>query len=282
VSRDLFESQLFGHRKGSFTGAISDTIGFVSQAEGGTLFLDEIADLSPDVQAKLLRLIDTKSYTRLGDAIERQADVRIVAATNKDLRKLISENLFRKDLNFRLNVLPITIPPLRDRREDIPELLADFQGMLRGKKLSKEAVRVLVNYPWPGNVRELRSILTRAGIDYEDEEIGPEIAEFFEKDFPTSGSVPENGKLDRIWQELKDGGTFWEVVWDPFIDRELDRETVRVVLSNAYSENDHSFKKMLQTLHIEDSKYQNFMSLMYKYQLTPNNKPLGLFNKPIS
>ncbi|MCG2810403.1 MAG: sigma 54-interacting transcriptional regulator, partial [Candidatus Aminicenantes bacterium] len=281
VAKDLFESQLFGHRKGSFTGATSDTTGFVAQAAGGTLFLDEIAELSPDTQAKLLRLIDTKSYTRLGDSVERRADVRIVAATNNDLRKLIEQRLFREDLYFRLNVLPIVIPPLRERRQDIPDLLAESANLLRRKKLNQAAVKVLVDYAWPGNIRELHSVLTRAGIEYEGEEIGPEIAEFFEKDFPSPVGTPENGKLAKIWQELRDGKTFWEAVWNPFINRELDRETVKSVLNRAYSENSHNFKNMLRALHIEDSKYQNFMSLMYKYQLTPKNKLLGLFNKPI-
>lgn len=281
VAMDLFESQLFGHCKGSFTGASSDTTGYVARAAGGTLFLDEIAELAPDTQAKLLRLIDKKSYTRLGDSVERRAEVRIIAATNKDLRELIAKKLFREDLYFRLNVLPIIIPPLRDRREDIPELLSESASLLRKKKLNQAAIKVLVDYSWPGNIRELQSVLTRAGIEYENDEIGPEIAEFFEKDFPSPGAIPENGKLDRIWQELKDGRTFWEVVWYPFIDRELDRKTVKSVLNRAYGDNGHNFKNMLQTLNIEDSKYQNFMSLMYKYQLTPKNKPLGLFNKPI-
>lgn len=270
VAKELFESQLFGHRKGSFTGASADTTGYVARAAGGTLFLDEIAELCPATQARLLRLIDTKSYTRLGDATERRAEVRIIAATNKDLRELIAKKLFREDLYFRLNVLPIVIPPLRERRMDIPDMLAESASLLRKKKLNLLALKALNNYSWPGNIRELRSVLTRAGIECEGDEIGPEIAEFFEKDFPSPGVVHENGKLDRIWQELKDGGTFWNVVWDPFINRELDRETVKTVINKAYRENKCSFKTTLLGLNIEDSKYQNFMALMYKYRLTPN------------
>lgn len=266
VARELFESQLFGHRKGSFTGATEDTNGFVARAEGGTLFLDEIAELSPDVQAKLLRLIDEKTYTRLGDASERQADVRIVAATNRDLRQQVGQKLFRDDLYFRLNVLPILIPPLRERREDIPVLLADHQGLLRGMKLSKEAVKILTEYSWPGNIRELRSVLTRAGINHDGPEIGSEIADFIEKDFPMP-VVGADGKQDKIWRELRQGKSFWEVVWEPFMDRELDREALKAVLARAYAESHHSFKKMLQVLNIDDDKYHNFMSLMYKYKL---------------
>jgi transcriptional regulator with PAS, ATPase and Fis domain len=273
VAKELFESQLFGHRKGSFTGATADTTGFVARAVGGTLFLDEIAELSPDMQAKLLRLIDDKTYTRLGDSIERQADVRIIAATNKDLRKLIEQKLFREDLYFRLNVLPILIPPLRERRQDIPDLLAESRGLLRGRKLNKEAIRGLVNYSWPGNIRELRSVLTRVGVDYEDDEVGPEVTEFFEKDFPNPGAIAGNDKLERIWREIKEGNNFWEVIWNPFIDRELDRKTVVSIINKAYSENSHNYKNVIQAFNIEDSKYHNFMSLMYKYQLAPKKNP---------
>ncbi|MCU0236730.1 MAG: sigma 54-interacting transcriptional regulator [Acidobacteria bacterium] len=269
VSKDLFESQLFGHRRGSFTGAIADTTGYVAQAEGGTLFFDEISELPLPGQAKLLRLIDIKSFTRLGDAVERRADVRIVAATNKDLRKLIAENHFREDLYFRLNVLPIHIPPLRKRREDIKDLLEEFAGKLKGKKLGKEAVRVLLNYSWPGNIRELNSVLTRAGIDHNAPEIGSEIAEYFEKGFPFFDTVGGNGKVDKIWLELMNKTSFWNVIWEPFIAREIDRETVKAVLIKAYNEKGCNYKKMLQILNIEEKKYHCFMTLLHKYRILP-------------
>lgn len=267
VSRDLFESQLFGHRKGSFTGASADTFGFVAAAEGGTLFLDEIADLSPDVQAKLLRLIDARTYTRLGEAVERRADVRIVAATNKDLRKQIEQKLFREDLYFRINVLPITIPPLRERREDIRDLLEEFAGKLNGKKLGREAVRVLMNYSWPGNIRELITVLTRAGINLDGPEIGPEIAEFFERDFHSPGSTPKDGKLDRIWQELKEGGTFWENVKKPYMNRDLNRYEVRTILSRGLNECGRKYKNVARLFNLEEKEYHRFMSFLNENDL---------------
>jgi DNA-binding NtrC family response regulator len=263
VAKELFESQLFGHCKGSFTGAGSDTTGYVARAAGGTLFLDEIAELCQDTQAKLLRLIDKKSYTRLGDAHERRTDVRIIAATNKDLRELIAKKLFREDLYFRLNVLPITIPPLRERHEDIPELLSESVGLLKRKKLNKDAVRVLVNYAWPGNIRELCSVLTRAGIEYEHDEIGAEIAEFFEKDFPSlSTVVNENGKMDRIWQELKDGKTFWETVKKPFLRRELNRDEVKTILAQGLNECGRKYKDVARLFNLKDFEYHRFMSFL--------------------
>lgn len=271
VAEDLFESQLFGHRKGSFTGASSDTTGYVARAACGTLFLDEIAELSPDIQAKLLRLIDKKSYTQLGDSVERQADVRIIASTNKDLRELIAKKLFREDLYFRLNVLPIFIPPLRERREDIPDLLVESVSLLRKKKLNRAAIKVLVDYSWPGNIRELRSVLTRAGIDYEGDEIGAEIAEFFEKGFASSDNPPGNSKLARIWQELKDGGTFWEVVKKPFLRRELNRDEVKVILSQGLNECGSKYKNVARLFNLEDGEYHCFMSFLNENDLNKDS-----------
>lgn len=269
VTRELFESQLFGHRKGSFTGATNDTFGFVAAAEGGTLFLDEIADLSPDVQAKLLRLIDAKTYTRLGEASERQADVRIVAATNKDLKRWIGEELFRDDLYFRLNVLPITIPPLRERREDIRDLLDEFAGKLKGKILGREAVRVLTDYSWPGNIRELKSVLTRAGINHDGPKIGPEIADFFEKGFPFSAPGSGNDKLDQIWMELKDGRTFWEAVKDPFMKRNICREDVKSVVRRAMNERKGKgyMKDCLPALNIPFQEFKKYLDFMRDYKI---------------
>jgi DNA-binding NtrC family response regulator len=269
VAKELFESQLFGHRKGSFTGASADTNGYVTRAAGGTLFLDEIAELCSDTQAKLLRLIDTKSYTRLGDAHERRADVRIVAATNKDLRELIAKKLFREDLYFRLNVLPIFIPPLRERREDIPELLAESTSLLKKKKLNQAAVKVLVDYAWPGNIRELQSVLTRAGIEYGSAEIGTEIAEFFEKDFPFPDHTLENGKLARIWLELKDGGTFWEVVKDPFMKRNICREDVKSIVQKALKESIGKgyMKDCLPILNIPPQEFKKFLDFIRDYRV---------------
>jgi DNA-binding NtrC family response regulator len=269
VAKELFESQLFGHRKGSFTGAIEDTIGFVSKAAGGTLFFDEISELPLAGQAKLLRLIDIKSFTRLGDAVERRADVRIIAATNKDLRDLIAKKLFREDLYFRLNVLPIFIPPLRERRMDIPDLLSESSDRLRGKKLNKEAVSVLGNYSWPGNIRELHTILTRAGVNSVGDEIGAEIAEFFEKDFPTQTSAAGNGKLDGIWQELKEGKTFWEAVKDPFMKRDICREDVKVIVQRASKESlgKGYMKDCLPILNIPPQEFKKYLDFIRDYHV---------------
>jgi DNA-binding NtrC family response regulator len=216
-------------------------------------------------------LIDDKTYTRLGESVERRAEVRIVAATNKDLRKLIAQNLFREDLYFRLNVLPIFIPPLRERRQDIPELLAECTGLLRKKKINQGAVKVLGEYSWPGNIRELHSVLTRAGIEYESDEIGPEIAEFFEKDFPSSGVVVGNCMLDKIWKEIKEGKTFWEVVKKPFLHRELNRAEVKAILSQGLNEYGGKYKDVARLFNLEDGEYHRFMSFLNENDLNENS-----------
>ncbi len=167
---DLLESELFGHTKGAFTGAVRDNPGRIAACEGGTLFLDEIGDMAPSVQAKLLRFIQDKEYERLGESALRKADVRIIAATNADLEKRVAEGRFREDLFYRLNVISLTIPPLRKRPEDILPLTMDFFAYFcrtNHKSIlgfTEEAEQLLNSYPWPGNVRELRNTIERAVI----------------------------------------------------------------------------------------------------------------------
>ncbi|MCX8056485.1 MAG: sigma 54-interacting transcriptional regulator [Ignavibacteria bacterium] len=160
----LLESELFGYRKGAFTGATSDKKGLFEVANGGTFFLDEIADISPALQAKLLRVLQNKEIIRLGDTKPIKVDVRIIAATNKDLKQLVSENKFREDLFYRLNVFPIEIPPLRERREDIPLLVKHFIKKYSSKEITiaPDAMKKLQNFYWPGNVRQLENVIQRA------------------------------------------------------------------------------------------------------------------------
>jgi NtrC-family two-component system response regulator AlgB len=175
---DLLESELFGHAKGAFTGAVRDYPGRIAACEGGTLFLDEIADIAASVQAKLLRFIQDKEYERLGESASRRADVRIVAATNADLEQLVAEGRFREDLYYRLNVISLTVPPLRERREDIPAMARDFLayfGKTNHKRIAgftEEALQALLDHAWPGNVRELRNAVERAVILSAGESIG--------------------------------------------------------------------------------------------------------------
>ncbi len=180
LSEELLASELFGHAKGSFTGAVRDQAGRVEAAEGGTLFLDEIGELSPSLQAKLLRFLEQKEFERIGENRTRRANVRVLAATNRNLEEHVGRGLFREDLFYRLNVIDLELPPLRQRPEDILQLarkfLAFFAKSARRKapRLSPAAEAALLAYPWPGNVRELRNTIERAVILCPAEIIEPE------------------------------------------------------------------------------------------------------------
>jgi NtrC-family two-component system response regulator AlgB len=168
LSEELLTSELFGHAKGAFTGAVRDQAGRVEAAEGGTVFLDEIGEVSPALQAKLLRFLQEKRFERLGENLTRTADVRIVAATHRDLEADVKAGRFREDLLYRLNVVEVAVPPLRERTDDILPLARSFLAFFArtarrpAPDLSPAAEKALVAYPWPGNVRELRNALERA------------------------------------------------------------------------------------------------------------------------
>jgi transcriptional regulator with GAF, ATPase, and Fis domain len=170
IPKELFESEFFGHARGSFTGAIKDRAGRFETAEGGTLFLDEIGEVPPDMQSKLLRVLQEKRYERVGDDRTRQANVRIIAATNRDLKKEAVAGRFREDLFYRLNVFPIQVIPLRERMDDVPLLAKHFAELsvrelkCPKSRLTRAGVTKLQSYDWPGNVRELRNVIERAVI----------------------------------------------------------------------------------------------------------------------
>jgi len=182
IPRDLIESELFGHEKGAFTGAQNRSSGRFEQAEGGTLFLDEIGDMPMEAQTRLLRVLQQGEYTTVGGRTPIRTDVRIVAATNKDLRTLINQGLFREDLFYRLNVVPLRLPALRERAEDVPDLVRHFfkQGEAEGlqtKRIAPAGIDLMKRYPWPGNVRELENLVRRLAALYPQDDIGADIIE---------------------------------------------------------------------------------------------------------
>ncbi|MGH8009927.1 MAG: nitrogen regulation protein NR(I), partial [Candidatus Binatia bacterium] len=180
IPRDLIESELFGHERGAFTGAQNRSSGRFEQANGGTLFLDEIGDMPMEAQTRLLRVLQQGEYMTVGGRTPIKTDVRIVAATNKDLRQLIAQGLFREDLYYRLNVVPLRLPPLRERSEDVADLVRHFfkraaEEGLPEKRISSAGLEMMRRYPWPGNVRELENLVRRLAALYPQEEISPEI-----------------------------------------------------------------------------------------------------------
>jgi len=176
LPREVLESELFGHEKGAFTGAVSVKPGLIELADGGTLFLDEIGEMEPDSQVKLLRVLETRAFFRVGSTRQRTVDMRLVVATNRDLAEAIKAGQFRQDLFYRINTITVSLPPVRDRREDVALLANHFleQNAAYGlKRLSAAALRALEGYDWPGNVRELEHAIQRAVILTEGEEIQP-------------------------------------------------------------------------------------------------------------
>lgn len=207
ISRELIESELFGHEKGAFTGAGRSHEGAFGQAKGGTLFLDEIGELPLELQPKLLRVLENKTYRRVGGAQELRADVRVVAATHRDLSQWVEQKKFREDLFFRLFVLPIQLPSLRERREDIPELaqifLREFSMGGKTKTISEEVIELLKSHSYPGNVRELRNILMRAVVLSQGEEIQPKDILFPHCLKPSTSQSAELVSVSNPWERIE-------------------------------------------------------------------------------
>ncbi|MBI3378303.1 MAG: sigma-54-dependent Fis family transcriptional regulator [Nitrospirae bacterium] len=229
IPQELIESELFGHEKGSFTGAFEKKNGKFELADGGTLFLDEIGDMSLQTQAKVLRVIETQEFQRVGGNKNINVDVRIIAATNKDLREEVKKGSFREDLFFRLNVIPLFVPPLRERKEDIPLLVEYFLDSLAAeygkppRKILPEALKYLQSYGWPGNVRELKNVIERLvimtpsniidarnlfipvehdGSDYFQYKTLKDARDAFEKDYITKKLEENNWNISRTAEIL--------------------------------------------------------------------------------
>jgi two-component system response regulator AtoC len=215
----LLESELFGYEKGAFTGAVNAKPGRFEMANGGTLFLDEVGDISLGVQVKLLRVLQERRFERLGGTRSIDVDVRVVAATNRDLQQLIADGSFREDLFYRLNVVPITLPPLRQRQGDVPLLVAHFLDKHKagGKRIGNDAMEALASYPWPGNIRELENTIERIVILSASDEVGLE-------DLPTevrAGVAPASARTRGF--ELPEEGLDLEEVEMHFLQQALER-----------------------------------------------------------
>ena len=216
LPHDLLESELFGHEKGAFTGAVRQKKGKFELAKGGTIFLDEIGDIPLDSQVKLLRILQEKQFDRVGGEQTLEADIRVVAATNRTLKEMVKEGTFREDLFYRLEVIPINIPPLRERRSDIPALVELFlrkkseEMNMPSKELAKEATDALSAYAWPGNVRELENVIERTLVLSDGDEIGIQDLPIFEgeslpahaREAVANGEIPLNKMLDDLEREL--------------------------------------------------------------------------------
>ncbi|MCW5680179.1 MAG: nitrogen regulation protein NR(I) [Xanthobacteraceae bacterium] len=243
IPRDLIEAELFGHEKGAFTGANTKNIGRFEQAEGGTLFLDEIGDMPMEAQTRLLRVLQQGEYTTVGGRTPIKSDVRIIAATNKDLRILIQQGLFREDLFFRLNVVPLRLPPLRERTEDVPDLIRHFFAQaeregLPQKQIESAAMDRLRRYRWPGNVRELENLVRRLAALYPQEVISSQIieAELSQpaSEMPSDDSRQEETLLNSAERYLsRYFGTFGDGLPPPGLYHRVLREVETPLISAA-------------------------------------------------
>lgn len=266
-------SQLFGHRKGSFTGAVSDHAGFFETADGGVIFLDEIADLPMAAQVKLLRALAEGEFQPIGAKRSLRVNVRVIAATNRPLERLIVAREFRDDLYFRLRYFPLEIPPLRRRGDDWLLLKDYFLQKLASeyhmkKDFSDASLALLNNYQWPGNVRELKSIVTvgyslSEGNLIEPEDFSAELRSEF------AGGTADGAGIYR--QMAEHGENFWDVVYGPFMDRDLNRNQVRSIIRKGLLQSHGSYKKLMKIFRINESDYQRFMDFLRHHRLKSEN-----------
>jgi DNA-binding NtrC family response regulator len=266
LSSSLLESELFGHVKGSFTGAVVTKPGLLEVAEGGTFFMDEISNLSMDIQVKLLRVLQERTFRRVGGARDMAADVRLIAATNQDLEAMVREGTFREDLFYRVNVVPITVPPLRERQDDIPLLahyfLEKFSRELKKdvRTVSREAMDLLTAYPWPGNVRELENLVERLVIMTETDAIEA-------KDLPEAIRQPHQARATAV---PRDKDELKEVKKE--IRKKAVEEVEKAFILEALERNDGDVSRAAQETGMQRT---NFWALMTKYGITPPNRKNG-------
>lgn len=267
LQENLFESILFGHKRGAFTDAKFDKKGLIEEAMGGTIFVDEISEIPVSLQAKFLRFIESKRYLTLGESFEREADVRIIAASNKDLVKAIENKEFREDLYYRLNILEIAIPPLKERKEDIESFVREHLHYLRGKEMGMGFMEALYNHDWPGNFRELITVLKRVGICSKSPITGEDIRDAINRTACIHGSQKHNGKIDRIWDDIKSGKTFWEVIKKPFLERDLNRSEVKAIINQGLVNAQGKYKNLIKEFNLNDEDYHKFMTFLRENRL---------------
>jgi transcriptional regulator with GAF, ATPase, and Fis domain len=279
----LLESELFGHVKGSFTGAYRDKIGKLELADGGTIFLDEIAEMTPRMQGLLLRFMETGELQKVGtDRITTRVNVRVIAATNRNLRDMITEGTFREDLFYRLNVIHLTVPALRERREDIPPLIEYFlaqfsrgnngngNGPGNAKALAPDTMRLLCEYSWPGNVRELENVIERLVVTGRSESILPE-------ELPMEVRMHSNVSLrpkrerrrtvaDDLYKRLtEERESFWAAVYPLYMEREITKGNVRDLVRKGLEDARGNYKIVAKIFNMEQRDYKRFLNFLRKH-----------------
>jgi transcriptional regulator with PAS, ATPase and Fis domain len=270
----LLESELFGHVKGSFTNAYRDKPGKLESADGGTIFLDEVGEMSPRMQGMLLRFLETGELQKVGaDRAGRTVDVRVIAATNRDLQNLIALGQFREDLFFRLNVIHLWVPPLRERKEDIPPLIDHFLGYFMRKNgspvksIEPDAVTALTQYRWPGNVRELENVIERLVVSGRNESVTLE-------DLPLEvrgkrSTAPRERRrtvTDDLYRRLlEDQESFWTAVYPLYMQREITKQNVRDLVRRGLEEVHGNYKVVCKLFNVGPNDYKKFLNFLRKH-----------------
>jgi two-component system response regulator HydG len=279
LTETLLETELFGHVRGSFTGAYRDRLGAFEQAHRGTVFMDEIGETSPRMQGLLLRFLETGEIQRVGsDQVQSRADVRVIAATNRVLVQSVANKTFREDLYYRLNVIHLRVPALRERAEDVPVLLEFFleqfsrQYQVPMPMLSADAMQTLSAHPWPGNVRELKNVVERLVVRGKVGEIGRddlplEVLRTAPPVVAASASPPSRPAADILFERLVGGGeSFWSCVYAPFMSRDLTRDDLRAIVRKGLERTSGNYKVMVELFNMPGEDYKRFLGFLRKYQ----------------
>ncbi len=278
VPDSLLESELFGHMRGSFTDAYQDKRGWLEQARSGTIFLDEIGEMSLRMQALLLRFLENGEIQRVGsDRTHSVVDVRVIAATNRNLVAGIGDKTFREDLYYRLNVIHLPVPPLRERREDIPVLFAYFvrscsqKNRITEPTTSAEALSRLTAYDWPGNVRELKNVVERLVVRSHDviesADLPREVSGKWSERRAPGEETATVATPDTLFERMSIGGeSFWSVVYEPFMARDLTRRDLRAIISQGLEQTRGSYKQLVQVFNMQAEDYKRLLSFLRKHQ----------------
>jgi transcriptional regulator with PAS, ATPase and Fis domain len=273
VSETLLESELFGHVKGSFTGAYRDKVGKLQQAHKGTIFLDEIGEMSLRMQAMLLRFLENGEVVPVGaDTPPARVDVRVISATNRNLQDMVTKGTFREDLLYRINVGQVEVPPLRDRRDDIRPLVLNVitrQG--RTLTVHPDAMDALERYRWPGNVRELQNVVEQMLALADGEVMGTELLPPAVTARAGKSPHPVRERRRRVADELYDGLTeggcrFWDDVYPMFMNRDLTRDDLRALIRKGLAATKGSYRGMLQLFGLEDGDYKRLLNFLASHE----------------
>ncbi len=278
ITETLLESELFGHARGSFTGAYRDRTGILERAHRGSAFMDEIGETTPRMQGLLLRFLETGEIQPVGsDRTVTKVDVRVLAATNRVLIDQVSAGRFREDLYYRLNVIHLSVPPLRERRDDLPLLLEHFLRAFAAQyqtdvpRLSDDALRLCVEYDWPGNVRELKNVVERLVISrrsgcVERADIPIDLPRALGELASPAGGPHATSVAARLFQAIVDEGeSFWSVAYAPFMSRDLTRQDLRRLIALGLERTSGDYRGLTRLFNMPEADAKRFVAMLRKY-----------------